>query len=211
MSPYRGNQLTRFCSLIRDPSCLEPLSTPPWALIYDSLWLHSLRVLKLIGVGGDREAWFIITRVTAVFISHLTFFLFLLFPLPLRIANMSLEKETQDYHEKDAQHSSAVAPGTLGVHTSDGKLGSDPEDRGLGAPEQNALHRDLKGRHMQMIAMWVRDQVLKCILIRAVSGGAIGAGLFIGSGSAFTSGGPGSVLIGFLAIGQSYSTITMVR
>lgn len=25
----------------------------------------------------------------------------------------------------------------------------------IGAPEQNALHRSLKGRHMQMIAMYV--------------------------------------------------------
>ena len=29
----------------------------------------------------------------------------------------------------------------------------DPEDRETAATGQNALHRDLKGRHMQMIAM----------------------------------------------------------
>jgi amino acid permease len=34
------------------------------------------------------------------------------------------------------------------------------------------------------------------------SGGAIGAGLFIGSGGAFASGGPGSVLIGFMVVGK---------
>jgi amino acid permease len=34
------------------------------------------------------------------------------------------------------------------------------------------------------------------------SGGAIGAGLFIGSGGAFQSGGPGSVLIGFMIVGK---------
>ena len=33
------------------------------------------------------------------------------------------------------------------------------------------------------------------------SGGAIGAGLFIGSGSGFSNGGPASVLIGFIIVG----------
>ncbi len=30
---------------------------------------------------------------------------------------------------------------------------TDPEGRGLVVSDQNALHKDLKGRHMQMIAM----------------------------------------------------------
>lgn len=34
-----------------------------------------------------------------------------------------------------------------------------------------------------------------------LSGGAIGAGLFVGSGGAFQNGGPGSVLLGFMIIG----------
>jgi amino acid transporter len=33
------------------------------------------------------------------------------------------------------------------------------------------------------------------------SGGAIGAGLFVSSGSAFQTGGPASVLLGFMIIG----------
>ncbi|KAI4866418.1 amino acid permease/ SLC12A domain-containing protein [Hypoxylon rubiginosum] len=47
------------------------------------------------------------------------------------------------------------------------------------------LHTDLKSRHMQMIAI----------------GGAIGAGLFIGSGSALYKGGPAALVIGYLIVG----------
>jgi amino acid transporter len=39
------------------------------------------------------------------------------------------------------------------------------------------------------------------MLTRAYSGGAIGAGLFVSSGGAFQTGGPGSVLLGFMIIG----------
>ncbi|KAE9371966.1 amino-acid permease inda1 [Stipitochalara longipes BDJ] len=48
------------------------------------------------------------------------------------------------------------------------------------------LARKLKGRHMQMIAI----------------GGAIGAGLFVGSGSALATGGPGSLVLGYIIIGS---------
>jgi len=51
--------------------------------------------------------------------------------------------------------------------------------------DTSRLNRKLKGRHMQMIAI----------------GGAIGTGLFIGSGSALATGGPLGLLIGFGLIG----------
>jgi amino acid transporter len=39
----------------------------------------------------------------------------------------------------------------------------------------------------------------------AYSGGAIGAGLFVGSGGAFQTGGPGSVLLGFMIVGTLHA------
>ncbi|VEU21050.1 DEKNAAC101947 [Brettanomyces naardenensis] len=54
------------------------------------------------------------------------------------------------------------------------------------------LHRDLKSRHLQMIAI----------------GGAIGTGLFVGSGSALSSGGPAALLIAWLLTGTMiYCTV----
>jgi hypothetical protein len=69
----------------------------------------------------------------------------------------------------------------------------DPEkiigSRGDGAPvshDTSRLKRKLQGRHMQMIAI----------------GGAIGTGLFIGSGSALATGGPAALVLGFGLIGM---------
>ncbi|KAI1815989.1 amino-acid permease inda1 [Poronia punctata] len=64
--------------------------------------------------------------------------------------------------------------------------GSHHRDEEVGIVHKGAaLKTDLQGRHMQMIAV----------------GGAIGAGLFIGSGGALYSGGPAALIIGYLIVG----------
>lgn len=58
---------------------------------------------------------------------------------------MSLQPENGDLAEKHAKNE----PATL----EEGHFGSDPEN--MVGPTENVLHQDLKGRHMQMIAMQV--------------------------------------------------------
>ncbi|EXJ61932.1 hypothetical protein A1O7_02363 [Cladophialophora yegresii CBS 114405] len=98
---------------------------------------------------------------------------------------MDLKNDTNALGEKHGNDVPGYRRGSLTDHARGRQFSVDPEDRALVVADQNALHRDLKGRHMQMIAI----------------GGAIGAGLFIGSGGAFQSGGPASVLLGFMIIG----------
>ncbi|KAK6000369.1 hypothetical protein QM012_003615 [Aureobasidium pullulans] len=91
------------------------------------------------------------------------------------------DEEIKSYGEKKPH----PHHGSLGDHLHGHQLGTDPEVHDLVVGDQNELHRALKGRHMQMIAI----------------GGAIGGGLFVGSAGAFQSGGPASVLIGFFIVG----------
>jgi amino acid transporter len=67
---------------------------------------------------------------------------------------MSLNPENSDLAEKHVNAAPAYEPATLGEHTRDGHFSSDPEN--MGAANENKLHQDLKGRHMQMIAMQVQ-------------------------------------------------------
>ena len=51
--------------------------------------------------------------------------------------------------------------------------------------EKNTMKRSLKTRHLSMIAL----------------GGSIGTGLFVASGSAISTAGPGGALVAYLGIG----------
>ncbi|KAF2491946.1 hypothetical protein BU16DRAFT_551721 [Lophium mytilinum] len=66
-------------------------------------------------------------------------------------------------------------------HVAAPEFGSDPESGAVESGE-NKLHQDLKGRHMQMIAMQVPHSLLRRRLL------------------AFQTGGPGSVLLGFMIV-----------
>lgn len=66
---------------------------------------------------------------------------------------MSIKHETGTPGEKHANDVPTYEPATLGQHARGRQFSIDPEDRAMVAADQNMLHRDLKGRHMQMIAM----------------------------------------------------------
>jgi amino acid permease len=66
---------------------------------------------------------------------------------------MSLKNETNAIGEKHANGVPAYEPAKLGDHARGRQFSIDPEDRAMVETDQNMLRRDLKGRHMQMIAM----------------------------------------------------------
>ncbi|KAK1999844.1 amino acid permease [Colletotrichum falcatum] len=77
------------------------------------------------------------------------------------------------------------------THPKESAVNSQPEsydgsrDEEVGVVGQSqSLKRNLKNRHMQMIAI----------------GGAIGAGLFVGSGGALRAGGPAALIIGYMIV-----------
>ncbi|KAH3674912.1 hypothetical protein WICPIJ_009421 [Wickerhamomyces pijperi] len=81
----------------------------------------------------------------------------------------------------------------LEEYTTNGQLND--LEKAIAATAKSPLRSELKNRHLQMIAI----------------GGAIGTGLFVGSGNALASGGPGALLIGWGIIGvMIYCTVQVM-
>lgn len=83
------------------------------------------------------------------------------------------------------------APSSSHVKPS-GVVGPDSDGDSADVQQADQLSQGLKSRHLQMIAI----------------GGSIGTGLFVSSGSALSTGGPASVVIGFALVGiMIYCTV----
>lgn len=77
-------------------------------------------------------------------------------------------------------------------YNADHEKGEVPVD---GIDGKRLLARQLKGRHMQMIAIGIECRSpLQLAELTSGTGGSIGAGLFVGSGSALSTGGPASLV-----------------
>lgn len=70
---------------------------------------------------------------------------------------MSLNRESVDIAEKNGVKGPIEEPAPLADHLRGRQFSVDPEDQAIVVADQNKLHRNLKGRHMQMIAMQVFD------------------------------------------------------
>ncbi|WWD20799.1 hypothetical protein CI109_105276 [Kwoniella shandongensis] len=97
------------------------------------------------------------------------------------------KKGLDDANSYEAKKSEGTAATVTDVGAANGEKGGYNGDNlivdGPGAnTAEGAVHRSLKQRHMAMIAL----------------GGAIGTGLFVGSGSALASGGPVGVWLGYI-------------
>lgn len=74
-----------------------------------------------------------------------------------------------------------------------GDASPDPEKQSITEASTHELKREMSGRHLQFIAI----------------GGAVGTGLFIGSGASLATAGPVGCLISYIAVGTIlYSVMT---
>ncbi|RMZ83933.1 hypothetical protein DV737_g1493, partial [Chaetothyriales sp. CBS 132003] len=73
---------------------------------------------------------------------------------------MSARRESLTLADPEKQPASAVEPASLGEHLRGRQFSVDPHDVAMVEADQGKLHRNLKGRHMQMIAIYLMMQAL---------------------------------------------------
>jgi amino acid transporter len=66
---------------------------------------------------------------------------------------MSADKESNVLHDSEKHAPPYQEPASLGEHLRGRQLSVTSDDVAIVEADQNKLHRNLKGRHMQMIAM----------------------------------------------------------
>lgn len=75
---------------------------------------------------------------------------------------MSLRRESLHIQDPEKKRvSDTPAPASFGDHVRGRQFSIENQDVAIVEADQNALHRDLKGRHMQMIAMYVESYVFE--------------------------------------------------
>ena len=109
-----------------------------------------------------------------------------------KMATTSFPKERQGLFQRMIDSFKRAPPvENVSIEMNEMKEGDDPGDNV--EMNESGLHRTLKNRHLQMIAI----------------GGSIGTGLFVGSGSALATGGPAALVLDFIIIGFMLFNVCM--
>ncbi|CAF3206701.1 unnamed protein product [Rotaria sp. Silwood2] len=112
--------------------------------------------------------------------------------IPSEMVTVSFLKQKPNLFQRIIDSFKPAPPSkNVSIEMNDSEGGKNSDDNVK--KDETGLHRSLKNRHLQMIAI----------------GGAIGTGLFVGSGSALAIGGPGALILDFIIIGFMLFNVCM--